>query len=228
MANAFDLGNGGDADQTNVGFGAHLGYLRQRQGGSLVFGFEADVTALFGGEETISETAAFNRPSDIRNVGSGAGSGAGANVLPFSTSSDTAGSYYRQSVDIDTEVLSSLRAKIGVARRIYFPYLTAGVALAHYSVNAQSSLQLSAEDLNRETGVSLSSSKSFDETAVGGVVGGGISMALKNAILSVEGLYYFFDDKVDVSSGFLNSAQRNEITFDNIAEVRFKVSVPLN
>ena len=53
-------------------------------------------------------------------------------------------------------------------------------------------------------------------------------MAFQNVIVSIEGLYYFFDDEVNVTSGFLNSEGVNIVSLDDIIEGRLKILVPLN
>ena len=151
-------------------------------------------------------------------------------MSPFASASSSSESFYSQSDSVDTQFLGSLRAKLGMAFGDFFPYVTAGIALGHYKVRAQSELKLSSATVKTGgTGVSLVSSKTFKETAIGGVVGGGLStVAFQNVIVSVEGLYYVFNDKVDVSSGFLNTIGDNTVAFDNVIEGRFKVSIPFN
>lgn len=87
------------------------------------------------------------------------------------------------SFDAELDYLASARLRLGYALEGGFlPYITGGVALAGYSVD-----------------IDDGDTPSFDETAVGGVAGGGVEyMFDENWSLRAEGLYYFFDDELDL------------------------------
>ena len=158
-------------------------------------------------------------------------SGIGATVTPFASASSTTESSYSQSVNVDTKFLASFRGKLGFAIGNFLPYITAGLAIARYDIRAASQLNLSNSDVSIEknVGIGLASERTFKETAFGAVVGGGVStVAFQNVIVSIEGLYCFFDDEVNVTSGFLNSEGVNIVSLDDIIEGRLKISVPLN
>lgn len=233
LVNAFDL-NGADGFRDNsFGYGAHLGHLSRLQNG-VVFGIEGDLTAMAGRPATYTQVSNFKSDGNLV-AGSNAFGADGGTVTPFASTSSTTSSFYSQSVSLDTQFLGSLRAKLGYTFGNYFPYVTAGIALARYKVRAHSELQLSVADVepngfagNVSTPISLRSQRTFRRTAFGGVIGGGIStIVFQNVIISAEGLYYIFDDEVDISSGFLNDIGENTITLGNVIEGRLKVSIPL-
>lgn len=233
LVNAFDLNNTGDLDQSSFGFGAHLGFLEQTPS-RFVYGIEGGVTGWIASAKSTSQSSSFNDNGFVTSRGGGGGF-AGNSVMPFASSSSSTASSYTQSVSVDTQFIGSLRGKFGYAFGDYFPYVTAGIAFARYKIRTKSQLNLSQSVVNPNndpdninTGITASSDKTFKETAFGGVVGGGISTFLfQNVVISAEGLFYFFNDEVDVSSGLVNSAGGDSITFGNVLEGRLKVSVPL-
>lgn len=87
------------------------------------------------------------------------------------------------------------------------PYATGGVALAGYEFK----------------GTSPGFSASADETAWGGVAGGGVDWLIHpNVILRAEGLYYFFDDETDLSG--VGGGSGGRITLGDVGVARVAVS----
>ncbi len=88
-------------------------------------------------------------------------------------------------MDAELNYLASARLRVGYAMEGgWLPYLTGGVALAGY--------EIFIDEEDDETA-------DLDETAFGGVVGGGVEVMLyENWSLRAEGLYYFFDDETSL------------------------------
>ncbi len=84
----------------------------------------------------------------------------------------------------DVDLLWSVRARLGFAVDRALVYATGGVAFsdADWAVNGEDG----------------SGSVDFDD--VGGVVGGGVELAVKDWLtFRLEGLYYIFDDRIDTA-----------------------------
>lgn len=85
------------------------------------------------------------------------------------------------STEAELDFLASARIRLGYAAGDFLPYVTGGVALAQWDSDASSPGAFNV---------------SFDETAFGGVVGGGLQyMVTENWIIGAEGLFYFFNDE---------------------------------
>lgn len=82
-------------------------------------------------------------------------------------------------ITAEQKLAASARLRLGYAMGAIMPYVTGGVGMLDYEL------------LVNETG----NQQSFDETAIGAVVGGGLEFMLtENILLRGEGLYYFLDD----------------------------------
>ncbi len=104
--------------------------------------------------------------------GDGSGAGVANTFLPAP---------YRTEASVDW--LASVRLRLGYAVDRWTPYLTAGVAFAGWRASGT---------VDTPGGVG---SFSFDETAVGGVVGAGLDYRLTERLsVGAEGLFYFFND----------------------------------
>lgn len=114
------------------------------------------------------------------------------------------------SISADLDWLASARLRAGYAIGSVMPYVTGGVALAGYEVGAGS------------TGFG---SGSRDETAVGGVVGGGLEfLAAENVSLRAEGLYYMFDHDTSISGVSGAAAAGDKAGLDNAIVGRIGLS----
>lgn len=88
------------------------------------------------------------------------------------------------SIEAELNWLASARVRVGLAEGEFMPYLTGGIALADYEASA----------------TTPTASVSVEETAFGGVVGGGVEVMVdRNWIFGVEGLYYFFEEDLSLS-----------------------------
>lgn len=101
----------------------------------------------------------------------------------------------RQEASTSVDALASLRGRVGVASGRFLTYATGGVGFGRYTATLDKTLETSeAHDFE--------SHETDSRTAVGAVVGGGVSMWLgENAALSGEVLYYHFDDAVTFGTG---------------------------
>ena len=192
----FDLGNFSVPDQSSIAWGGHLHYDHQFETG-LIFGVGADFTHMpdNGFKRSGSDDATF--------------------MLEFEDSEpwDLAIS---QSVDVKTETLASARLRFGHATGQFMSYFTAGAAVGEFKAK----LNKTAEVLEDEP-LLFASAEARSKTAVGGVVGGGVSMWLgERTVASVEGLYYVFNDSIRFAEG-------ESVKLENVAMVSAKISVKL-
>jgi outer membrane immunogenic protein len=103
----------------------------------------------------------------------------------------------QQKASVDT--LGSIRGRLGIAVGDALFYGTAGVALSDAEWTA-------IEDTEHDTA-------HFND--IGGVVGGGVElMVFSNTSIRAQGLYYFFDDKEDVSD-FIRGETGEHIDLDD-------------
>lgn len=97
----------------------------------------------------------------------------------------------RRGVDVETSIdwLASLRLRAGYAIGDVMPFVTGGVGFAHYEVDGE---------INRR-GRRRDRDHSISDVAVGPVVGGGLEyMISPNMLIRGEGLYYIFNENVDL------------------------------
>lgn len=115
--------------------------------------------------------------------------------------------------DAEIETLASLRLRAGYAVGEFMPYVTGGVAAAAWQYDYDvPGVFPAAQDLS--------------ETAIGGVVGGGLEwMVLEDVSLGAEGLYYFIDEsEALVSPAPLPSAAGDSVDIDDIFVGRVRVN----
>ena len=109
------------------------------------------------------------------------------------------------------DLLASVRGRLGIALDDTLIYVTGGIAIPDAEWE--------------ETGEDSGGVK-FGE--IGGVVGGGAEYALTESIrLRAEGLYYFFDEKEDLS-GIDDATSDEAIEFDDVFVIRGGVSFYFN
>lgn len=193
----------GDFDGTYSGLGAPLDYGALDADGPLIGGqigynhqFENNV--VLGVEGDFSWL--FNADDSASNSGVG---------IP-----GAAATTFANSISADLDWLASARLRAGYAADNIMPYITGGVALAGYEIGASSS-----------TGAGFSTSGTTDETAIGGVVGGGIEyLASENIVLRVEGLYYMFDDDEGIGGLTAASGAGDKAGLDDVIVGRVGIS----
>lgn len=198
LLNVLNLDNAGDLDTHGYSVGAHFGYLSQDTS-NLVTGIEVDVTATPTSD--VSSTA-----SDDFSFGSVSGS-------------------YSQTADLDTKMLASARLKLGYAIGDFLPYVTGGIGFGRYDIAVSSTFSAAGFAVDANT----SRQAKFRKNVFGAVLGGGLSWRISDQfVASAEGLYYFFDEDVDVSSATINSATRETVSIGDVIEGRLKLSLFLN
>ena len=120
--------------------------------------------------------------------------------------------------EAEVNLLASVRARLGIVVGQTLLYATAGIAFKN------------AEFAATEDPVS-SARGSTNLNDVGGVVGGGLEVALfgqDTFLVRVEGLYYIFDDRRD-TSGLVAVSRAGDFTkFEDAFVVRAGVTIPLN
>lgn len=121
---------------------------------------------------------------------------------------------YANSIRAELDWLASARLRAGYAIDRIQPYVTGGVALAGYEVSAASSA----------TGTPFTSGKN-DETAWGGVVGGGVEyLAAENILIRAEALYYMFDDNESIAGLTAGSGAGDSAGLDDVIVGRIGLS----
>jgi opacity protein-like surface antigen len=125
--------------------------------------------------------------------------------------SGTAGdSDANDTIDASVDTLSSLRARLGFANGPILAFLTGGIAYASGDFT-----------INDNIGEFDENSGSGKIGAFGGVVGGGIEVAASRHVsMRVEGLYYFFDERIDTSDFTDDSDEGDYFGIDNTFVVR--------
>lgn len=119
-------------------------------------------------------------------------------------------------VEGELDLLASVRGRIGIVRDQAVIYATGGVAFKDAQFNVLSGLQPGG-------------SRDLDD--IGGVVGGGIEFAPRDnaaVLFRVEGLYYFFDDKVTFTGSELGDADPGDVVeFEDAFVVRAGLTIPM-
>jgi outer membrane immunogenic protein len=114
-------------------------------------------------------------------------------------------------IDGKVDYLASIRARLGLAMDDVLVYATGGIAFTEAEIKAD-------QHNNRDKA-------KFND--VGGVVGGGLELAVAdNVSVRAEGLYYFFGDDVDISD-FHSADDGEEFEFDDAFVVRVGASFHL-
>lgn len=148
-----------DLDSLNVAggvAGGQLGYLEQAPSGA-VYGLEIDAS-LSSLEDGLSGSVTFDG-EEVQVT------------IPFG-------------VDVALDWLVSARGKLGLASGDFLPFVTGGVAIAGYAVDAY-------------TGAAA---MSVDDVMFGAVLGAGADYKIApNWTLGGEGLYYMFDETVSLA-----------------------------
>lgn len=125
--------------------------------------------------------------------------------LDYSESAFEAGALpQRDQVHADLNYMAEARLRLGYAfdhgATSVMPYITGGIAVLDYEALIFEATPL--ETVN------------IDETAFGGVVGGGVEFLIGDGIsIGAEGLYYFFDESTDISN-VLAASPRPGDSFD--------------
>lgn len=206
LVNAIDLGTGGSVDNNSASVGGHVGYDHQLSN-NIVIGFEADLTSLVDGDTTSVSSDSFDF---------------------FGVATTTVS----RSIGLDTKYIGTARARLGYAMGHVLPYVTGGVAFAKFDVDTTTAIEhVIAVDGSFTRTFSESETRRFDQDAWGGVVGGGVSwMFGENVVLSGEGLYYIFDETVNIGPppAFIFGNPRQRVELDDIVEGRVKLSIMLN
>jgi outer membrane immunogenic protein len=118
-----------------------------------------------------------------------------------------------QCVSGDLELLASVRGRLGVAIESVLVFATGGIAFA----DARATFRLSSDPNERVK---------FND--VGGVVGGGVDIALTESVsFRSEFLYYIFRDRQD-TSGLNGGGPGQFFELDNVYVVRAGVTIKLS
>lgn len=122
-----------------------------------------------------------------------------------------------RNVDVDTNLLASARLRFGYAMGDFLIYGTGGAAYTN--------LDATLTESGAFDGLSASRSQSESVNAFGGVIGGGVSAFVSdNAAVSLEGLYYRFNETID----FDNEGGDASVTLDDAFSVMMKFSIRTN
>jgi opacity protein-like surface antigen len=120
-------------------------------------------------------------------------------------------------IDVETNLLASARLRLGYAMGDFLIYGTGGAAYT--------SLDATYTANGAFAGLSASRSQSESVNAFGGVIGGGVSAFVSdNAAISLEGLYYKFDETIDFDS----EGEEASVTLDDAFSVMMKFSIRAN
>jgi outer membrane immunogenic protein len=202
-ASAFALGlgglPGGGFSDNNGGFTPNIHMRIDHQTESnWVFGGELDLLFPTGSDLTVTrETEVALRLDD-----------APVNEIDLAAN---------QAVSVDTNLLATARLRMGYAMGDYLFYGTGGVAYADLDAEAAATGAYGGLYGNSEASVSQSKSAH----AWGGVVGGGVSAFMNDdTVVSLEGLYYMFDETINVGDG--------AVKLDDAFSVMVKVSIRPN
>lgn len=115
--------------------------------------------------------------------------------------------------EADVNFLASIRGRLGLAMDRTLVYATGGVAFADGDYTAISP---------------GGTERSRSELSVGGVFGGGIEFAATDdLIVRAEGLYYIFDDTVDLGASSGEDDPPNQAELDDAFVVRVGISLKL-
>lgn len=122
-----------------------------------------------------------------------------------------------RNVDVDTNLLASARLRFGYTMGDFLIYGTGGAAYTN--------LDATLTESGAFDGLSASRSQSESVNAFGGVIGGGVSAFVSdNAAVSLEGLYYRFNETID----FDNEGGDASVTLDDAFSVMMKFSIRTN
>lgn len=115
------------------------------------------------------------------------------------------------------DALMSARLRLGYAVGDYMAYATGGLAYTNFTATTYTTASYDGQNLTE------SSSKSED--AFGAVVGGGVSkFVTDNATVSLEGLYYTFDEDIQ----FGESTGNTTVELEDAFSVMMKFSIRVN
>ncbi len=168
-------------------------------GGQIGYNHQFDNNLVLGVEGDFSWL--FNADDSASNTGLGPVFGAGAVT-------------FNNGISADLDWLASARLRAGYAAGNVMPYITGGVAMAGYEIGASS---------GASTG--FATSGKTDETAIGGVVGGGLEyLASENVVLRAEALYYMFDDSEGISGLTAASGAGDKAGLDDVIVGRVGLS----
>ncbi|WP_395661760.1 outer membrane protein [Aestuariivirga sp.] len=119
--------------------------------------------------------------------------------------------------DTETNALFSARLRLGYAMGDYMVYGTGGLAYADFSATLTTT--------GTYLGAEASESRTESGEAFGGVIGGGVStFVADNATVSLEALYYNFDDEID----FDGTNEGMSVTLDDAFSLMAKFSIRTN
>lgn len=200
LANILDFGSGDFSDRKSPAFGGHFHYDHQFMN-NFILGVGADFLIL----PTNEAEKSFSDATDFSLIFDGASD---RDVSASGT----------QRVDMDTYALASARVRLGHAAGNMMSYVTGGLAVGDFQANLQKSVSLSVDGVSPYTN---KSSQRDSITALGGVLGGGLSMWLgERTALSFEALYYIFNEEINFSSSEV-------VELENITTATVKISYKL-
>ncbi len=200
LANFLDFDSGDFSDGVNPAFGGHFHYDHQFMN-NFILGVGADFLILptNGAAKSFSDATDFSIVID------------GEPDFPASASGT-------QRVDLDTDVLASARVRFGHAAGNMMSYVTGGLAVGDFQASLEKSASLSVG----QRSPIAKSAQSDSITALGSVLGGGFSMWLgERTALSVEALYYIFNEEFNFSSS-------EAFELENITTATVKISYKLH
>ena len=118
---------------------------------------------------------------------------------------------------MEPDMLASARLRIGYAMGDYMAYGTGGIAYSGYDATVSTT--------GTYNGKSISESASESGSAFGGVIGGGVSAFVSdNAAVSIEGLYYRFDEAID----FESAGEDVSVELEDAFSLMMKFSLRMN
>lgn len=171
----------------------HIRYDHQTES-SFVIGAELDLSMAGGG--SASEKQVIN-PFDVQRNG--------LDVITLS-----------HGFQSDVTALATARLRLGYAVGDYMVYGTGGLAYANYEATSSTTGEFG--------GLRASTSQSMNGNAFGGVVGGGVStFVADNATVSLEGLYYKFNDQLN-----FDDSSEMSVGLDDAFSVMMKFSIRAN
>lgn len=120
--------------------------------------------------------------------------------------------FAEQSSTASLKALGTARIRLGLASGDFLAYATGGIGAGRFKAEIDKALITSI--------LEIESLNSGSKTLVAPVVGGGISrMFGDTAAVSLEGLYYFFDDGISFSD--------SNVTVDSVLSIKGKISFKL-
>jgi outer membrane immunogenic protein len=207
-------GTGGTAEALAIGLSGLATSLSESEGGmaanvhmrfdhqtasNWVFGAELDLTATIGSDGRLSSGVEIETTGTIPDEN-------------FESSVEV-----DRNFDVDTNMLASVRLRLGYAMGDFMIYGTGGTAYTN--------VDATLTETGAFDGLSASRSQSESVNALGGVIGGGVSaFVADNAVVSLEGLYYRFDETID----FDGAGEEASVTLDDAFSVMMKFSIRTN